>query len=557
MNRTEDTVRPLLEVENLTVGFGEFDAVNGVSFHLRPGEVLGIVGESGSGKSVTCRAAMGLLPGAARASGRVTLEGRDLLTLGEADWCAIRGRDIGMIFQNPASHLDPLRRIGKQIAAPIVRHLGIGQREGMRRAIQLLDDVGIREPERRARSYPHEFSGGMKQRAMIAAAIGCGPKLLIADEPTTALDVTVQARILKLLKDLNRERGLAIILISHDLGVVADICSRVVVMRGGEVVEQGPINDVINRPQHPYTRLLVDSQPSRKTYRGAKVEPEKTAPLLSVEKLSVSFPVRRDLIGGLGGKGSSFLALDGIDLQLGAGETVGIVGESGSGKSTLARAIIRQNKPSDGTIRLDGQDVHALGGDALTAFRRRVQMVFQNPYDSLNPRMTIAEAVAEPIWRHGIADRRTAQTQADELLEMVELPRALRDRKPRQLSGGQCQRVGLARALALKPQLLIADEITSALDVTTQAQILELLLRLQRERALTLLYISHDLSVVSGICQRVYVFKGGRVVENGPARQVLSAPQNPYTQELVGSLAQLTPVNSASVSIPVWNNASR
>jgi peptide/nickel transport system ATP-binding protein len=551
MNRTETMMRPLLEVENLTVRFGEFNAVKGVSFHLQPGEILGIVGESGSGKSVTCRAAMGLLPGAARASGRVTLEGRDLLTLGEAEWCAIRGRDIGMIFQNPASHLDPLRRIGKQIAAPMVRHLGIGHREGMRRAIKLLDDVGIREPEKRARSYPHEFSGGMKQRAMIAAAIGCEPKLLIADEPTTALDVTVQARILELLKELNRERGLAIILISHDLGVVANICSRVVVMQGGEVVEQGPIDDVINRPQHPYTRLLVDSQPSRKTYPGAKTGPEQAAPLLSVERLSVSFPVRRDLIGGLGGKSESFLALDGIDLQIATGETVGIVGESGSGKSTLARAIIRQNKPSDGTIRLDGQDVHALGGDALTAFRRRVQMVFQNPYDSLNPRMTIAEAVAEPIWRHGLADRRTAQMQADELLEMVELPRALRDRGPRQLSGGQCQRVGLARALALKPQLLIADEITSALDVTTQAQILELLLRLQTERALTLLYISHDLSVVSGICQRVYVFKGGRIVENGPARQVLSSPQEAYTRELVGSLAQLAPVNSASVSIPV------
>ncbi len=524
---------------------------------MQPGEILGIVGESGSGKSVTCRAVMGLLPGTARASGRVRLEGRDLLTLGDADWNAVRGREIGMIFQNPASHLDPLRRIGRQIAAPMVRHLGIGRREGMRRAIRLLDDVGIRDPERSARSYPHEFSGGMKQRAMIATAIGCGPKLLIADEPTTALDVTVQARILGLLKQLNRERGLAIILISHDLGVVADICSRVVVMRNGEVVEQGPIDDVINRPQHPYTRLLVDSQPSRRAYAGAKTEPAHPAPLLSVEGLSVSFPVRRGLVDGFAAKAGPFLALDGIDLQVAAGETVGIVGESGSGKSTLARAIIRQNRPSGGTIRLDRQDVHALAGDALMAFRRRVQMVFQNPYDSLNPRMTIAEAVAEPVWRHGLADRRTAQVRADELLEMVELPRNLRDRKPRQLSGGQCQRVGLARALALEPQLLIADEITSALDVTTQAQILELLLRLQRERALTLLYISHDLSVVGSICQRVYVFKAGRIVENGPARQVLSVPQHPYTQELVASLHRLGPGNAAPASTPEYGNAMR
>lgn len=551
MNKAEMTMPPLLQVDDLTIAFGPATVVKGVSFHVQPGEILGIVGESGSGKSITCRAVMGLLPGAAEASGSVKLEGRDLLGLGEADWCAIRGRDLGMIFQNPASHLDPLRRIGDQIAAPMVRHFGISKREGLHRATKLLDDVGIREPEMRVRSYPHEFSGGMKQRAMIAAAISCGPKLLIADEPTTALDVTVQAKILKLLKDLNRERGLAIILISHDLGVIADICSRVVVMRNGEVVEQGPIDDVIDRPQHPYTKLLIDSQPGRKTRSAPKMETQAVAPLLSVENLSVSFPVRRNLAGSLAGKDEVFLALDRVDLQISPGETIGIVGESGSGKSTLARAIIRQNRPSGGTIRVDGQDVHALGGDGLMRFRRRVQMVFQNPYDSLNPRMTIAEAVAEPIWRHGLADRRTAQTQADELLEMVELPSALRNRKPRQLSGGQCQRVGLARALALQPQLLIADEITSALDVTTQAQILELLIRLQRERALTLVYISHDLSVVSSICQRVYVFKGGRIVENGPARQVLSTPQDPYTQELVGSLSQLTPAAFNPLSLPV------
>lgn len=547
MSGLKSGTTPLLEVRNLSVNFGVVEAVKNVSFSLQPGEILGIVGESGSGKSVTCRAVMRLLTAGARADGQALIDGQDLLTLGEKELCAIRGRDIGMIFQNPASHLDPLRRIGEQVAAPMIRHLGLSKREGLKRAIRLLDDVGIREPEMRARSYPHEFSGGMKQRAMIAAAIGCQPKLLIADEPTTALDVTVQARILQLLKELNRKAGLAMILISHDLGVVADICSRVVVMRGGEVVEQGLIGDVINRPKHPYTRLLIDSQPGRKTY-GAACGSAKGTPLLSVEKLSVSFNSRRGLAGG----GQSFHALDGIDLQIDVGETVGIVGESGSGKSTLARSIIRLNTPSGGAIRLDGQDVGALAGAALTAFRRRVQMVFQNPYDSLNPRMTIAEAVAEPIWRHGLADRKAAEKEADLLLEMVELPRTLRDRKPGQLSGGQCQRVGLARALALKPQLLIADEITSALDVTTQAQMLELLVRLQRERTLTLLYISHDLSVVSSLCQRVYVFKAGRIVEQGIARQVLSAPREPYTQALVGSLVRLpatqTPTFSQSVS---------
>lgn len=547
MNAPPTMTPPLLQVDNLTIAFGSVTAVKGISFHIRPGEILGIVGESGSGKSITCRAVMGLLPGTAQAGGSVKLEDCELLDLSEPGWCAIRGRDMGMIFQNPASHLDPLQRIGKQIAAPLVRHLGISRREALHRAVKLLDDVGIRDPEMRARSYPHEFSGGMKQRAMIAAAIGCGPKLLIADEPTTALDVTVQARILKLLKDLNRERGLAIILISHDLGVVADICSRIVVMRDGEIVEQGPIDEVINRPRHAYTRLLIDSQPGRRNLSTPATAT--AAPLLSVEKFSVSFPVRRGLAGGFAqANARAFLALDGVDLQIAAGETVGIVGESGSGKSTLARAIIRQNRPSTGVIRLEGQDIHALSGDALTRFRRRVQMVFQNPYDSLNPRMTISQAVAEPIWRHGLADRRTAEIQANQLLEMVELPSALRNRKPRQLSGGQCQRVGLARALALQPQLLIADEITSALDVTTQAQILELLARLQRERTLTLLYISHDLSVVSSICQRVYVFKAGRIVENGPARQVLTTPKDPYTQELVGSLSHLAP--AASVQIP-------
>ncbi|MGN6141953.1 MAG: dipeptide ABC transporter ATP-binding protein [Mesorhizobium sp.] len=541
-----------MRVENLSVSFAAVIAVKGVSFEVQPGEILGIVGESGSGKSVTCRALMGLLPGTAQAAGSVRLDGRELLDHSEADWNAIRGRDMGMIFQNPASHLDPLRRIGAQVAAPMVRHLGIGHKEGLRRATALLDAVGIREPEKRARSYPHEFSGGMKQRAMIAAAIGCGPKLLVADEPTTALDVTVQARILTLLKELNRERGIAIILISHDLGVIADICSRVVVMRHGEVVEQGPVDEVIARPRHPYTRLLIDSQPGRNALP-VPATADKTAPLLSVENLTVSFPIQE--AAGLMKRTSHFLALDGVDVHVGAGETVGIVGESGSGKSTLARAIVRQNPIGGGSLRLGGEDIAALSGEALSRFRRRVQMVFQNPYDSLNPRMTIVDAVAEPIWRHGLADRKSALREAHELLEMMELPAALHGRRPRQLSGGQCQRGGRARALALKPELLSADEITSALDVTTHAQILELLVRLQKERALALLYISHDLSVVSSLCSRVYVFKSGRVVETGVARDVLSSPQHPYTQELVGSLSHLSPAAAAGSYSPGFHHA--
>ncbi len=533
-----DTAQPLLEVADLTIAFGAFKAVKGVSFHVNAGEILGIVGESGSGKSLTCRALMGILPRLANATGSVRLAGDSLLDLTEAKWCALRGSEIGMIFQNPASHLDPLRRIGAQVAAPMKRHLGLSQRAAEERTVRLLEDVGIRDAAKRVRSYPHEFSGGMKQRAMIAAAIGCNPKLLIADEPTTALDVTVQSRILKLLRDLNRDRGLSVILISHDLAAVAATCTRVIVMRNGEIVEEGATADVISRPQHEYTKLLLASQPNDWNKASADPSPSLAAPLLSVEKLGVSFAGKGSIFSSPEAR-APFRALEGIDLQIAPGETVGVVGESGSGKSTLARAIVRQIQPSAGRVRFDGEDIHKLQGGALLGFRRRVQMVFQNPYDSLNPRMTARDAVAEPIWRHGLADRRTALARADALLDSVELAATLRERRPRQLSGGQCQRVGLARALALEPELLIADEITSALDVTTQAQILELLKRLQRERQLALFYISHDLGVVNSICQRVYVFKTGRIVESGPVSQVLNRPQDPYTQELIGSITHL------------------
>jgi len=537
---------PLLDVADVSVAFGSARVLRDVSFRIAPGEIVGIAGESGSGKSTICRAAMGLLPATAKVTGDVRLDGKPLLGLGETDWARIRGRDMGMIFQNPASHLDPLRTVGRQIAQPMLRHLGLSRGEAMERAVGLLDSVGIREPAIRAKSYPHELSGGMKQRVMIAAAVSCAPRLLIADEPTTALDVTVQAKILQLLKQLNAERGLGIILISHDLGVLADICSRIVIMRNGEIVEQGATQQVIYDPRHDYTRLLVNSQPGRKKLVSGWNDMPALAPLLAVDGLSVTFPVKRDLVDIVKNKpAAGFKALDGVSLEVDAGETVGIVGESGSGKSTLARAIIRQNTASSGVIRLEGRNVADLSGAELAEFRRGVQMVFQSPYDSLNPRMTVVEAIAEPIWRHGLADRRGALEQAAVLLDMVELPRALGERRPRQLSGGQCQRVGIARALALKPRLLIADEITSALDVTTQAQILELLARLQRERKLTMLYISHDLSVVSSFCQRVYVFRAGRIVESGPAADVLTHPREAYTQELVASLHRLTGSPSA------------
>ncbi len=530
----------LLDISNVSVAFGKAPVVRSVSFRVAPGEIVGIAGESGSGKSTICRAALGLLPPAATVTGDIRFDGKPLTGLDAAGWAKLRGRDLSMIFQNPSSHLNPLQTIGQQIAQPMIRHLGLSRRAAWDKAVALLEDVGIREPAMRARSYPHELSGGMKQRVMIAAAISCAPRLLIADEPTTALDVTVQAKILELLKDLNRERGLAIALISHDLGVLADICSRIVVMRHGEIVEEGPAQEVVSNPRHPYTRLLVNSQPGRKNLTSGSNGAAAETPLLEVKGLKVHFPVKRDIVDTLRGRRPEpFKALDGIDLTVRAGQTVGIVGESGSGKSTLARTIILQNTATEGGVTLEGQKIADLSGAALLGFRRRVQMVFQNPYDSLNPRMSVLETVAEPIWRHRLADRAGAIEQAGRLLDMVELQRELGDRRPGQLSGGQCQRVGIARALALEPELLIADEITSALDVTTQAQILDLLARLQRERKLTLLYISHDLSVVSSFCQHVYVFRAGKVVEHGAAAEVLGNPREAYTQQLVASIHRL------------------
>ncbi len=531
---------PLLDISGVSVAFGKVPVVKNVSFRIAPGEIVGIAGESGSGKSTICRAALGLLPQTATLTGDIGLDGRPLTGLDATEWAKLRGRDLSMIFQNPSSHLNPLQTIGSQIAQPMIRHLGLSRSEASQKAIALLEDVGIREPAMRAKSYPHELSGGMKQRVMIAAAISCAPRLLIADEPTTALDVTVQQKILELLKDLNRERGLAIALISHDLGVLADICSRIVVMRHGEIVEEGPAQEIVSNPRHPYTRLLVNSQPGRKSLTSGWSGEATDTPLLQVNGLKVHFPVKRDIIDTLRGRQPEpFKALDGIDLAIKAGETVGIVGESGSGKSTLARTIILQNRATEGGVTLEGQPIGDLSGAALLGFRRRVQMVFQNPYDSLNPRMTALESIAEPIWRHQLADRTGAIKEAERLLDMVELKRELGGRRPGQLSGGQCQRVGIARALALKPEILIADEITSALDVTTQAQILDLLARLQRERKLTLLYISHDLSVVSSFCQRVYVFRAGRIVEHGDAADVLGNPREAYTQQLVASIHRL------------------
>lgn len=528
-----DESTPLLSVEALGVSFGVLPVVRNVGFTLMTGEVLGIVGESGSGKSLTCRALLGLLPQNAKVSGRVLFEGRDLLASTAEEMRGLRGRKMSMIFQNPASHLDPLKTVGHHVAEPIILHGAAGNVEA--RALDILRAVEINEPEKRLRAYPHELSGGMKQRVMIGGAIACAPRILLADEPTTALDVTVQARILDVLRDLNRRLGLAVILVSHDLAVVADICHRVVVMRQGEVVEAGLTRDVLQAPRHDYTRLLIASQPSRLDLTPVTPPAATAAPLFSIRDLSVTYRPG----GVMRRRGGTVQALSDVSLDIRRGECFGIVGESGSGKSTAAKVLMRLVAPAQGQVLFDGQDVHRLKGAALSAYRRRVQMVFQNPFDSLNPAMAVIDTIAEPLRRHGLADAAEARRRALDMMRQVELPEDFAQRRPKQLSGGQCQRVGIARALILQPEVLVADEITSALDVTIQAQIIRLLVRLRQERDLTVIYISHDLHVVRKLCDRIAVFRSARLVEMGETARVLDQPQSEYTALLRDSVPRM------------------
>ncbi|MGI9220332.1 MAG: dipeptide ABC transporter ATP-binding protein [Woeseiaceae bacterium] len=524
--------KPLLSVKDLNVSFasraGNTHAVKNVSFEVAPGEIVGIVGESGSGKSVSCRAVLGLLPDSAKVTGQIHYQGQDILGLDSEGLRRIRGRQASMVFQNPASHLDPLMTVGRQVSEPLVHHEGVSQADAHRAAIKRLQEVQLDRPEQRVNNYPHELSGGMKQRVMIAAAIACGPGLLLADEPTTALDVTVQARILELLRTLNEQHELSIVLVSHDLAVVAQVCDRVLVMRHGEIVETGDTQQVIYSPQHPYTQQLVESQPSRMAQRASQTG--KASPLLEVNNINVEFalPGRRKL-----------QALDEVSLTLNKGETMGIVGESGSGKSTLARVIMGLVKPASGDVQLNGASILQDSDRLDLAVCRKVQMAFQNPFDSLNPRYSIYETIAEPIRRHMLVPAVELDDRVAELLRLVELDQDLADRKPSQLSGGQCQRVGIARALAMDPELLIADEITSALDVTIQAQIIELLNRLCAQRNLSVIFISHDLALVRSFCDQVLVFQSGRIVEGGSVSDVLERPKESYTQELLNSAPRL------------------
>jgi oligopeptide/dipeptide ABC transporter ATP-binding protein len=547
----------VLTVENLDVRFatrdGDVHAVRDLSFELAAGETLGIVGESGSGKSQTVLSLLGLLASNGRVSGSATFELRDLLALPERERRAIRGRQISMIFQDPMTSLNPYLTIAAQMTQVVRAHERVSANVARTRCVEMLEAVAIPEAAARFDRYPHELSGGMRQRVMIATSLLLGPKILIADEPTTALDVTVQAQILALMKDLKRRYGTSIILITHDLGVIAGLADRVLVMHGGELKEQGKVDDIFYRPQHEYTRALLAAVPrldaplaphARRGSTGVARERAGAlsrdtrangggAPLVDVAGLKVHFPVA----GGGRRSRRTLKAVDGVDLALAPGETLGIVGESGSGKSTLARAILKLVPASAGRISVLGRELAGLSRAELRPLKRDLQVVFQDPLAALNPRMTVGDIVAEPLWTHK-PDLSKAAVRAEvvDVLRRVGLSGRELNRYPHEFSGGQCQRIGIARSLVLKPKVVVCDEPVSALDVSIQAQIVSLLLDLRRELDLALIFIAHDLAVVRRISDRVLVMYLGRVMEVAASTELYAQPRHPYTRALISAV---------------------
>ncbi|MEU5820994.1 ABC transporter ATP-binding protein [Streptomyces sp. NPDC047803] len=534
---------PILELDGLGVVFttesGEVPAVRGVSLHVAPGETLALVGESGSGKSTIALAAMGLLTGNARATGSAVIAGTQVVGARESDLAALRGRTASMVFQEPATALDPLTRVGRQIAEVIRNHRDVSAKEAAAEAVALLRKVGIPEPEKRAAAYPFQLSGGQRQRVVIAMAIANDPALLIADEPTTALDVTVQAEILDLLRRLAAETGTGVLLVTHNMGVVADFADRVAVMYHGEIVETGPVEDVLLRPSHDYTRRLLGAVP-----RLSVAEADKAAPAAATETPDTE-PVAelRDVSVVFGRGRNAVRALDGVSLAVHPGQTLGLVGESGSGKSTASRVALGLIAPTSGTVSLFGTDLGRARSRARRALRAGIGVVLQDPVASLDARMTVGECVAEPLRVHqrGLSakDRRS---KVAAILDRVRLPRELADRAPRELSGGQRQRVSLARALVLEPRLLVADEPTSALDVSVQQAVLEVISELQDELGFACLFVSHDLAVVQHFAQRVVVLRGGRIQEQGPTGETLLHPETDYTRGLLAAVPVPDPV---------------
>ena len=557
---------PILSVEDLRTSFrteaGWREVVQGVSFTIGARETVALVGESGSGKSVTALSCMRLVPpGSSRIGGRVLLEGRDLVRLPDRDMRRVRGDDMAMIFQEPMTSLNPVLTVGHQTAEALMLHRGMSRSAAETETVRLFDKVRIPAAKSRIHDYPHRFSGGMRQRVMIAMALACRPKLLIADEPTTALDVTIQAQILDLIKRLQTEEGMSVLFITHDMGVVAEIADRTVVMYGGQAVESGPTADLFARPNHPYTRALLAAVPRLGSMTGqsrplrfpvidrATGEAELLAsagepaqmpskgatarPILEVADLTTRFDIRGGLMGRVTGR---VHAVEKVSFSLAPGETLSLVGESGCGKSTTGRSVLRLIEPLAGSVLLDGEDVLKLGPTALRERRKRMQMIFQDPFASLDPRMTIGAAVAEPLLINRLASRADARDRAADLLRRVGLSPDMAGRFPHEFSGGQRQRICIARTLTLRPQLIVADESVSALDVSVKAQVVNLMLDLQAEFDLAYLFISHDMAVVERISHRVAVMYLGEIVEIGPRPAIFANPQHPYTKRLLAAV---------------------
>jgi oligopeptide/dipeptide ABC transporter ATP-binding protein len=558
-----DSKKPIFKVDDLKISFatpdGEVQAVKGVSFHINPGECVGIVGESGSGKSQTFMAAMGLLAKNGRTEGKINFQDHSLLDLSIEQLNHVRGKNMAMIFQDPLTSLTPHMTILQQMREVTALHTKLSQSDTDKLCREWVDRVRIAEAGRRLNQYPHELSGGMRQRVMIAMSMLCSPSLLIADEPTTALDVTVQAEILDLMDELKRENGTAIALITHDMGVVARMCDRLHVMRYGEYVEEGNAQDIFYNPQHEYTKMLLDSMPriddpSRSSHQ--KLQPisndVKGADFLKVDDVKVHFDIQ--ISGGLWPKKLPLKAVDGVSFELRQGETLGIVGESGCGKSTLARAVLQLIKPTHGTVTWLGKPITGLTREALKAKRENLQIVFQDPLASLDPRMTISSSIMEPLQTFAAHMSKAEMKEAVmQMMDRVGLNRNMINRYPHELSGGQNQRVGIARAMIMKPKLVICDEAVSALDVSVQAQIIKLLMELQQEFKLSILFISHDLAVVREVSHRIMVLYLGRVVEIADSVDIYSNPIHPYTQQLISAVPVPDPEierNRKSIKIP-------
>ena len=566
--------RPALSVRDLSIDFrtsgNVVHAVKAVSWDVAPREILAIVGESGSGKSVSAFASLGLLPRNAEVKGHIELDGTDIIALPEAQLEKIRGSRIAMVFQDPMGSLNPTMTIGAQLSETILRHTNVSRDEARRQAIHLLEQVGLPQPELRYGLYPHQLSGGQRQRVVIAIAISCQPHVLIADEPTTALDVTVQAEILDLMRNLRDQLDSAVILITHDMGVVADLADRIAVMRRGVIVETGTSEQIFSSPQHPYTQELLAAVPhlggpeidltaalasatgsealvvdvtrealqEREAENARRLEVARreeraheldaVAPILQLTDVAIEYPKQ--------GRMPAFRAVEGANLVVRPGEVVGLVGESGSGKTTIGRAAVGLLPVAEGTLTVGDIDVSTTDRKTIARLRRKVGMVFQDPSSSLNPRLPIGESIGEPLYLAKIAKGAQLQHRIEELLDQVELPRDYRNRYPHELSGGQKQRVGIARALALSPELLVADEPTSALDVSVQAHVLDLLQELQERLQFACLFVTHDLAVVDLLADRIVVMQRGRIVEQGSRDAILRNPQDPYTQRLIAAV---------------------